>query len=70
MRHEQCERCNSEASVRLESVGAWLCASCATTVSRRRRATRRRHASLALQGTPPLSIRRVDYRYVANPRLP
>jgi hypothetical protein len=69
MRREQCEHCNGEASIRLASVDAWLCANCATRIGRQRSATRRRHASLAFRGTPPLSIRRADYHYFGSVRL-
>lgn len=70
MHHHRCDMCGAAASVHFASLDAWLCATCATTVSRaRRHATRQERAGRIVLDVAPRAIRRTERDVVGHLRL-
>ena len=66
MEHKRCDVCGADASLRLTGVQAWLCAACATKISRARRMARQRAAGQVTFEVAPLAIRSTEslYRHI------
>jgi ribosomal protein L37AE/L43A len=69
MQQYRCERCGGAGTVRLASVGAWLCAECATAIGyERRHALSQQAGRVSLSVAPPV-IRRMEYHAIPHLRL-
>ena len=70
MQPDRCERCGAAGTMRLASVGAWTCTTCATAISQEHlHARRRQRSGRATVTIAHAAIRRTERPVIGHLRL-